>query len=131
MIVASELEGRDLDYWIAAAMEDATLARLRAARAGSIGKPGLVTSADPWRPSESWQACGLMIEELAMTVTSPHSPVHRNGGPHGGWGVANIWGACTWTAGKDGRRAFAHHADPRVAICRCYVAHKLGREFEA
>ena len=114
MIRVAELEGEALNHWVAIAMGIRN------------PEPGTVTHDDP---IAGWVLAGRLIEELAMSLTSPHSPVHRQGGPLAGWGEAGHWGATTWRAGADGRRAFGHHpTDARVAICRCYVMHKLGRE---
>lgn len=80
-----------------------------------------------YSPSTNWAQSGPLIDKYQLTVSSPKSPVHRNGGPLNGWNESGSWTACTWEKGVNGKRAVAWDKEsPLVAACRAIVAAKLG-----
>ena len=135
MIKAAELSGKELDHWVAVAQGW----HRRPGRPGGVWEDCDVWAgpddklvyapADGYNPSTDKSIAARLAFDEQMSVSSPKSPVHRNGGPRGGWGELGLWGACSWHAGVDGKRAFAHHSEPATAISQCYVMLKLGREF--
>ncbi len=81
--------------------------------------------------STDWAKGGPLIDKYQLTLSPPTSPVHRNGGPHSGWGRSGVWNACTWEKGFDGRRAVAHHeTSALVAAMRAFVEFSLGASVE-
>ncbi len=81
----------------------------------------------PFRPSASGNDAMLLIRDHNIMLGPPTRHVHRNGGPHAGWGPSGCWSATTFHAGWSGRRAFASHEnDPLIAAMRCLVAHHCG-----
>lgn len=82
-------------------------------------------------PSTLWEHGGPIIQREMICLSPPTERVHRNGGPHAGWGVSGIWHACTWHAGANGHRSSGYHETSLlIAAMRCYVEHKLGEEIE-
>lgn len=76
-----------------------------------------------YAPSSCWHCGGPLIEKYRLTVSSPLSQVHRNGGPNAGYGPSGCWTACTW----NGRRSVAfHETSALVAACRAIVTANLG-----
>jgi len=101
----------------------------------SIEHPKSVAKGPDWigsfEPSTDWSCCGPLIEQFQLTVSSPKSPVHRNGGPLSGWGESGAWTACTWDKGLNGKRSIVWSEEgPLVAICRAIVKFKLGDEID-
>ncbi|MDF8330560.1 DUF2591 family protein [Aeromonas salmonicida] len=77
--------------------------------------------------STDWAQGGPLIDEYQLTISSPKSPVHRNGGPLNGWNESGSWTACTWEKGVTGKRAVAWDIErPLVAACRAIVSAKFG-----
>ena len=98
----SELEGVALDEAVAQA----------------IGvEPGAAYSSD-------WSHGGPLIERFDVSLSGPGSRVHRNGGPHSGWGESGLWSATSWRMRKrDGRRDVAfHETSALLAAMRLIVA---------
>ncbi|WP_429949570.1 phage protein NinX family protein [Comamonas sediminis] len=84
-----------------------------------------------YEPSSSWELAGPIIDRENIGISPPTSRVHRNGGPHAGWGASGYWSATTWHAGANGRRSIAHHeTSSLIAAMRCYVMSKLGETIE-
>ncbi|MGI4260946.1 phage protein NinX family protein, partial [Klebsiella pneumoniae] len=89
--------------------------------------PGADSGYMPYRPSLAWAQGGPLIDKYQLTISSPKAPVHRNGGPLGGWNESGLWTACTWERGVTGKRTVAWDKDsPLIAACRAIVAAKLG-----
>lgn len=130
----SELTGNELDRWVALALgwhEEGDFWYGPTEITGRVTRDDNPVQAEVERfhPSRSWAQGGPIIDREQMTITSPGSRVHRNGGPNAGWGPSGIWGACTWHAGANGRRSIAHHeTSPLIAAMRAYVASKFGDE---
>lgn len=134
----SELTGPLLDLWVAKA-EGMEFVMHRGHPAKEVVfDPDLhahdfdLKSFKAWiyfQPSSQWAEGGPIIEREEIELSSPGSPVHRHGGPNGGWGRSGLWSACTWKAGASGGRSISHHeTSPLIAAMRCYVTHKFGNE---
>lgn len=142
----SELIGPTLDYWVARAEGYEYLDVPPDADGKNAGRalvpPGLMEGGWKFPPkgavgnmvlpySTDWERGGPIIERENIQLGPPTQKVHRNGGPHAGWGSSGIWSACTWHKGANGRRAIAHHeSSPLIAAMRCYVVSKFGESVE-
>jgi hypothetical protein len=124
----SELTGALLDYWVGQAEgKESYIYSGYCFLPNPHREPG---DADGnYQPSTNWKQAGPIIERENIQLGPPTQRVHRNGGPHAGWGASGIWSACTWHKGANDRRAIAHHeTSPLIAAMRCYVASKYGEE---
>lgn len=84
-----------------------------------------------YQPSASWQQGGSLVEQYNLTLSSPKSSVHRNGGPSHGWGESGVWSACTWEKGVNGKRATGYHESSALtAAMRTIVKFELGDTVE-
>lgn len=132
-IKISDLQGAALDMAVAIAAGFEYVAI--DPRRGLAGPRILVSnnheSSEEYAPSTNpAQAWPLILAEQ-MSIGSPQSTVHRNGGPNHGWGPSGYWSATTWVPGANGRRTIAfHETEPLIAAMQCYVQHKLGTEVE-
>lgn len=128
MIRVDDLEGAQLDLWVARAegLENprlATRSGYAPTQEDTIGcrvDDGLGFA---FLPSTSWALGGPIIQREMIHLSPPTSRVHRHGGPNAGWGASGVWSACTWSAP---RRAAWHPTDPLVAAMRCFVKSKFG-----
>jgi hypothetical protein len=130
-----ELNGTDLDYWVARACGYTVKARA----SDFPNRLSYATSADSevwywlsmFTPSKEWSQAGPIIERANIQLGPPTQSVHRNGGPNSGWGASGMWSACTWHKGVNGRRAISHDKESAlVAAMRCYVKSKFGDEVD-
>lgn len=132
----AELEGVDLDRWVALAQGY----RIAEHRNGALevvsqdgrARFGYLSGGHPRYSPSTDAAQGLdIIRRHNIGVLPPTRSVHRNGGPNAGWGVSGTWAATTWHAGHDGRRAHAwHESDPLIAAMRAFVASVYGDEVQ-
>lgn len=108
----SELEGAELDYWVAKAMGLLLLGR---------GKRTLMGN-DKFNPSESWEYGGPIIERENITIYSPKIGTDSFAPD---WS-ANILGDLT----NKGivRQGEGYGPTPLIAAMRAYVASKFGDE---
>lgn len=124
----AELTGSMLDYWVAK-IEGL---EIELGRDGKFHGSICEESGEDWyhfSPSTEWHQGGPIIARENIQLGPPTQRVHRNGGPHAGWGESGIWSACTWHNGANGRRSIAHHENsPLIAAMRCFVASKYGAE---
>lgn len=112
IIVANELKGADLDYFVAIAMgyEKAMIVR----DLGTCTSPhfGRILGGEPifdaYQPSNNWVHCGEIIKAFRMNLTSH----------------VDVWRA-SHCAGK------VDSVDPLQAICRLVVTIILGESFHA
>lgn len=80
-----------------------------------------------YSPSTDWSRGGPLIERYNLTLSSPKSSVHRNGGPLHGWGESGVWSTCTWEKGVNGKRATGYHESSALtATMRTIVKFELG-----
>lgn len=117
-----------LDYAVAT-LERAAAMEVKMVDGACVMSDGMVYR--HYLPTVDWNIAGPIIQRENIQLTPPTVRVHRNGGPHAGWGMSGVWGATTWHAGANGRRAIAYHEScPLVAAMRCYVSSKLGDELD-
>lgn len=134
---ADELTGAVLDWAVALAegKDYSTCKDWGNATVNELGRCSIAhrnwNGAKYFEPSKNWGHGGPIIEREGITLSSPGSLVHRNGGPRSGWGPSGIWGATTWHKGVNGRRSIAHHeTSPLIAAMRCFVQSKLGESID-
>lgn len=114
-VKTSELIGDALDW----AVGKAAGLKLRVSKACSPGNKVFEVHkrGDYWYcPSQSWSICGRLLEVERIAVQPHHGetqPWETNG-----------------TSDETGALFFMYGDNPLVAICRCYVAIKLGDEVE-
>lgn len=123
-VKTSELEGAALDW--------AVVEALGGVRDGHrIDLPSGYWCVGLYSPSREWQQGGPLIDKYQLTLSSPKSSVHRNGGPSHGWGESGVWSACTWEKGVNGKRATGYHESSALAAAmRTIVKFELGDTVE-
>ena len=100
----SELEGAELDYWVARA-EGVELSGMSWVLQDALGDT-------PWSPSTDWSQCGPLMEK--------HNVGHQRGIQFG------VKGHFCDLPMEHNHRQFA--TDLKVAICRAVVASRFGEE---
>lgn len=129
MTKVCELQGDDLDYWVAQALGYTVDGTAECYGYIRWRTPENEVLCYAFCPSTSWTQAGSIIQGENISLSPPTSMVHRHGGPNAGWGPSGMWSACTWHTGANGRRSFAwHETDPLVAVMRAFVASKFGDE---
>ncbi len=108
----SELEGAELDYWVAKAQEWDLVDNQ------TVGYFIWNTPDNDWidqeiyTPTTNWAQCGALLEEFSVDVY-----IHEDEGDMEWWG-----------AQAQSKLAVYSCPDPRIAICRAVVASVFGEE---
>lgn len=111
----SELEGAELDYWVAKADGFSPVIIQ-----GKCLIPDSDCAPEPFRPSADWDCAGFIIEREKITI----SPTHGR------------WKRSDWMATERPRNdefypAVTFGQLPLIAAMRCFVASKFGEEVTA